>query len=135
MPWKYMIGVSQLSYCSFDWSPEEGLLLDEWLTADSNTALVPAGPGLPDRTGFRLWSQTLCFQDLKLVLISPANINSITFWYWRRGLKDWDPFWARPWPSGLALADQILRQAFQIWFQWIHQSSNNELSRLFNSRM
>lgn len=85
-------------------------MLEECLDVNIDQALIPAGPGFPDRTGFRLWGQTVNIQDVTLTLIGPANINSVTFWYWRRGLKDWDPFWARPWPSGLALADQILRQ-------------------------
>lgn len=94
------------SPCSSE--PSQGELREDWLPVNTE-ALVPAGPGVPDRTGFRLWMQRLRMQGHDMVLVGPSNIDSITFWYWRRGLREMDPFWARPWPSGLALADRILR--------------------------
>ena len=94
------------SPCSSE--PSQGEMREDWLPVSTET-LVPAGPGAADRTGFRLWMQRLSIQGHDMTLVGPSNIDSVTFWYWRRGLREMDPFWARPWPSGLALADRILR--------------------------
>jgi hypothetical protein len=42
--------------------------------------MVPKGA-----TGFALWEQQLSIQGRLLSLVGPANINSVTFWYWGRG--------------------------------------------------
>lgn len=72
---------------------------------------VPPTGSLIDATigpDLKLWEQRVNVGTQQLTSVAPANVDRITFWYLDKGLRDWDPFWARPWPSGIALASYIL---------------------------
>lgn len=69
-----------------------------------------SGHGHGDKDDFVLWEQEVTIERLPLRLIGPANLDSVTFWDRRHGRRDRDPYWARPWPSGLALAALIARE-------------------------
>ena len=71
---------------------------------------VPSGNS--EREYFDLWEQQVevngsTHGSMRLHLIGPANLNSITFWHLNHGRRDQDTYWARPWASALALAALI----------------------------
>ncbi|KAK9829936.1 hypothetical protein WJX72_008749 [[Myrmecia] bisecta] len=60
--------------------------------------------------GIRLMQQTLRVGDMALILVVPADIDAVMDMYIDRGQEDRDPYWTRPWPSAVALAQEILER-------------------------
>jgi predicted nicotinamide N-methyase len=87
----------------FDSYPSSGRIIDGMLL-HAPGGKVPRGPGQEDGNGFVLWEQCINIRLTTLHLIAPANLNSLTFYDRRHARMDRDTYWARPWPSGLALA-------------------------------
>lgn len=69
---------------------------------------TPLDLSLP--VGLSLVHQTVTVAGQQLPLVVPADIYEVMEWYLNKGDDDRDPYWARPWPSGTALATQLLRR-------------------------
>lgn len=60
--------------------------------------------------GLQLMQQHLMLSGRKMTLIVPRSIDAVLDMYIARNQGDRDPYWCRPWPSAIALAQLILQQ-------------------------
>ncbi|KAL0031958.1 hypothetical protein WJX79_008528 [Trebouxia sp. C0005] len=60
--------------------------------------------------GLQLMQQHLTLSGRKLTLVVPRSVDAVLDMYIARNQGDRDPYWCRPWPSAIALAQLILQQ-------------------------